>query len=195
MSSTRDLGIRSVPIVQQAINGRNRLSRLAKQFLKSGLRAMGNNIYETPIKEIMVRHVVTLDASDTIHDALGAMGENRVSAIPVVDSENRCVGILSTSDLVDMTRDVDDDVYQLDLIDSASQRFLLDKLAHTMGTESVQSYMSDAVTAISESTTLGEATKKMVREGIHHLPVVNDREELVGIVSTMDILAAFADAA
>ncbi len=155
---------------------------------------MRAKVYDTPIKEIMSRHVVTLDAADTIHDALNAMGENRVSAIPVVDSKNRCVGILSTSDLVDMTRDVDDEVYQLDFIDPASQRFLLDKLAHTMGTESVQSYMSDAVTAISQESSLGEATRKMVREGIHHLPVVNDDDELVGIVSTMDLLAAFADA-
>ncbi len=155
---------------------------------------MRPKVFDTPVKEIMSRHVVTLDASDTIHDALSAMGENRVSAIPVVDQKNHCVGILSTSDLVDMTRDVDDEVYQLDFIDPTSQRFLLDKLAHTMGTESVQSYMSDAVTAISDDSALADATQKMVREGIHHLPVINAKGELVGILSTMDLLAAFADA-
>ena len=156
---------------------------------------MRTKIYDTPIKDIMSSHVVTLDAGDTIHDALNVMGENRVSAVPVVDKRNHCVGILSTSDLVDMTRDVDDDVHQMDYIDPASQRFILEKLAHTLGNEPVQSYMSDVVMAIPDDCTVADAAKQMVREGIHHMPVINAKEELVGIVSTMDVLAAFADAA
>lgn len=153
------------------------------------------NIYDRKIKDIMSRDVVTLSAGDTIHDALVLMGENRVSALPVVDRHNHCVGILSTSDLVDMTRDVDDDLYHLDLVDPTSRRFLLDKLAHSMGAETVQSFMSETVATVEPNTTIARATREMLRNRVHHLPVVDDNNHLLGIISTMDVLAEFADAA
>lgn len=154
-----------------------------------------SNIYERRIKDIMSSDVVSLRVDDTIHAALGLMGENRVSALPVVDKQHRCVGILSTSDLVDMTRDVDDDLYHLDLVDPTSRRFLLEKLAHSMGAEPVQSFMSEAVNTVGLETTLGYAARLMLRNQVHHLPVVDDQDQLIGIISTMDVLGEFADAA
>lgn len=154
-----------------------------------------HDIYKRSIKNIMNRDVVTVGAGDTIHEALTAMGENRVSTLPVVDSKNHCIGILSTADLIDMTRDVDDDIYQLDLVDPSSRRFLMDKLMHSMGSESVQSFMSETVATVTPETSIAEATRKMVRNQVHHLPVVDDQGVLVGILSTMDVLAEFADSA
>jgi len=156
---------------------------------------MDDSIYKHRVKDIMSRDVVTISAGDTIHDALALMGENRVSALPVVDRKNHVVGILSTSDLVDMTRDVDDDLYQLDLVDPTTRRFLLDKLAHSMGSETVQSFMSESVATIDEEATIAKATREMLRNRIHHLPVVDAHDQLIGIVSTIDILSEFADAA
>lgn len=156
---------------------------------------MDDSIYKHRVKDIMSRDVVTVSAGDTIHEALTLMGENRVSALPVVDRKNHVVGILSTSDLVDMTRDVDDDLYQLDLVDPTSRRFLLDKLAHSMGSETVQSFMSESVTTIDEEATLATATREMLRNRIHHLPVVDAQDQLIGIISTIDILSEFADGA
>ena len=153
------------------------------------------DIYKRRVKDIMSRDVVTINAADTIHEALTLMGENRVSALPVVDNHNNCVGILSTSDLVDMTRDVDDDVYQLEFVDPTTRRFLLDKLTHSMGSETVQSFMSEAVATIDAETTIGRATREMLRNHIHHLPIVDIHDHLIGIISTMDILAEFADGA
>ncbi|QEG39800.1 CBS domain-containing protein [Roseimaritima ulvae] len=154
-----------------------------------------SSIYARRIKDVMSSDVVTLRVNDTVHSALVLMGENRVSALPVVDKQNRCVGILSTSDLVDMTRDVDDDLYHLDLVDPTSRRFLLDKLAHSMGAEPVQSFMSEAVNTVGADTTLGHAARLMLHNQVHHLPVIDDQEQLIGIISTMDVLAEFADAA
>lgn len=156
---------------------------------------MNADIYSRRVKDVMSREVVAINAGDTIHEALALMGENRVSALPVVNSKNQCVGILSTSDLVDMTRDVDDDLYQLEFVDPTSRRFLLDKLAHSMGGETVQSFMSEAVATIEPNTTIGKASREMLRNRVHHLPVVDEHERVVGIVSTMDILGEFADAA
>jgi CBS domain-containing protein len=153
-----------------------------------------NSVYGRLVKEIMNRDVVTINAAETIHDALKLMEQNRVSTLPVVDNDDHCVGILSSTDLVDMTRDVDDDIYELSDADASNSRFILDKLIHSMGGESIQSFMSEKVETVHAGTSIGVATKKMVRAKIHHLPVVDDQDRLVGIVSTMDVLAEFADA-
>lgn len=153
------------------------------------------DIYVRLVKDIMISDVVTIDVSATIHDALSQMGENRVSVLPVVDKQGKCVGILSTSDLVDMTRDVDEDLYIFDMVDPSTQRFLLDKLVHSMGSEPIQSYMSEIVASVDLHTTIGRATREMLENRVHHLPVINEHGELAGIVSTMDILAEFVDCA
>ncbi|MDF1840032.1 MAG: CBS domain-containing protein [Rubripirellula sp.] len=153
------------------------------------------DIYSQRVKDIMSRDVVTVRAGDTIHEALTLMGENRVSALPVVDNQDHCVGILSTSDLVDMTRDIDDDILHLDLVDPSSKRFLLDRLTHSLGNESVQSFMSEMVATVGLETSIGTATREMLRNRIHHLPVVDENARLMGILSTLDILGEVADAA
>lgn len=156
---------------------------------------MGEEVYKKRVREFVTRDTVTLNAEDTIHEALELMGENRVSALPVVDKKNRCVGILSTTDLVDMTRDTEEDLKELDLVDVTTKRFLVDKLAHSMGNEKVQTFMSESVVTVGMETLIGRATREMLRNHVHHLPVVDHDDHLIGIISTMDILCEFADAA
>ena len=60
---------------------------------------MTRSIYDRKVSDIMTRDVVTIEAGGTVHEALALMGENRVSAIPVIDRKGRCVGILSATDL------------------------------------------------------------------------------------------------
>jgi CBS domain-containing protein len=145
------------------------------------------------VKDIMSRDVVTLSESDKIHDALELLVSNRVSALPVVDKRNHCIGILSTTDLVDFTRDVDDDLHRVDEFDPSSRRWLVDKLLRTVGHEPVGSYMTEDVATVSLESSLAKAAHEMVRNRVHHLPVVDHNGHLAGIISTMDILAEFAD--
>lgn len=153
------------------------------------------SIYQHRVSDVVTRDVVALVLGDSVHDALNVMCDNRVSAMPVVDGHDRCVGILSIADLIDMVREIDDDLYYLDHIDSTSRRFLLDKLAATMGHEKVVDFMTEAVTTVSLDTSIGQVTREMLRNRVHHLPVVHENGKLAGIVSTMDVLAEFADAA
>lgn len=155
---------------------------------------MSNSIYDRKVGDIMTRDLVTMGAAGTIHEALELMGENRVSALPIVDRRGACVGILSTSDLVDITREVDQDVYDLDYVDPTSGRFLLDRLAHSLGNEPIESFMSETLTTVTPETSIATAAKKILKARVHHLPVLDQQDRLVGIVSSIDILAAFAEA-
>ncbi|MEE2936052.1 MAG: CBS domain-containing protein [Planctomycetota bacterium] len=139
--------------------------------------------------------VVTVRARETIHEALTLMGENCFSALPVVDNQDHCGGILSTSDLVDLTREIDDAISHLDLVAPSSKRCLLDRLTHSLGYESVQSFMSEMFTTVGLETPIGTATCEMLRNRIHHLPVVDESAQLMGTLSPLDILGEVAEAA
>ena len=54
--------------------------------------------------------------------------------------------------------------------------------------------MSDSVVTVGLETSIQKAAQEMLRNHVHHLPVVDTEDRLIGIISTMDILAAFADA-
>ena len=51
------------------------------------------------------------------------------------------------------------------------------------------------MTTVDVETTIGKATREMLRNQVHHLPIVDIHDHLIGIISTMDILAELADAA
>lgn len=152
-----------------------------------------NNKPLPKVKDVMSRDVVTLSINDKIHDALELIVSNRVSALPVVDKRRNCVGIISTTDLVDFTKDVDEDIQHFDEFDASSRKWLVQKLLRAIGEEHVGSYMTGDVATISLEAPLAKAAHEMVRNRVHHLPVVDHAGRLTGIISTMDVLAEYAD--
>jgi signal-transduction protein with cAMP-binding, CBS, and nucleotidyltransferase domain len=73
---------------------------------------------------------------------------------------------------------------------------LTEKLSESgLQTQKVQELMTDNVISVTTEDTLVHAAAEMVRSRVHRLMVVDNEKRLLGIVSTMDILAAFADGA
>ena len=156
---------------------------------------MSNNVYEKRVKDVMSRHLVTIDASESVHEALQLMAENKVAALPVVDRQGHCVGLISTSDLIDVTRDLDTALDELEKSDEVLLGQLVAKIGDGVGHQSVMELMSESVVSAGPDTLLSEAASQMLREKIHRLPVVDENDRLLGIVSTTDILTAFVDGA
>lgn len=141
----------------------------------------------------MSREVVRLSSDDTIHEALELLISNRVSALPVVDKKEHCIGILSTTDLIEFTRDVDAEFEAFNQLAPSSRSWFVESLTSSIGHESVGTYMSEDVETIELEAKLTKAAQVMSRNQVHHLPVVDHHNRLVGIISTMDILAEYAD--
>ena len=51
--------------------------------------------------------------------------------------------------------------------------------------------MSPVVLSVHESCNIGQAAALMAFEGVHRLPVVGDLGEVVGILSSLDVLRWF----
>ena len=147
------------------------------------------------VGDIMSKEVVYVDCADTVQEALNLMVENRIAALPVVNSRLHCVGMLSTSDLVGIARDLSEDLLHLDEITSLTGGWLVNKLGEEFGDKRLEDLMTAGVETIEREATVGKAAREMLRHHVHRLPVVDQGGRLLGIVSTMDILAVLAEGA
>jgi CBS domain-containing protein len=141
----------------------------------------------------MSRDVVTIDAKDGVQDALDLMVENKVSALPVVDQQGRCVGILSASDFVDVAYELDEG---LDGVEHQSEiwwNMFVKNVSQDVGQQSVMDLMTENVAFVGPDELLVHAAGIMLRERVHRLPVLNDQRRLLGIISTTDVLKAFVE--
>ena len=144
------------------------------------------------VRDVMSKDVVYVDCHDEVHEALDLMVENRVNALPVVNGKLKCVGMISTSDLVDIAREVNEDLLHLDELSSFQDAWLIEKLRQEFGETSLKTIMSQNVESIGPEATVNEAAQDMLRHNVHRLPVVDADGRLLGIVSTMDILRVLA---
>lgn len=144
------------------------------------------------VKDAMSSVVISVGPDDTIHEALGLMAQYRVTVLPVTDGRDRCIGILSTSDLIDPTRELEEELHDVDRVSEQFRQWLVEKLTQdNMGQQKVRELMTGSVAAVNRETPILEATGEMLRHRVHHLPVVDENQKLLGIVSTMDLLSVF----
>ena len=61
--------------------------------------AKGQDAKSTKVEAVMTRQVVTCQAEDDIAKALDAMAEHQLRRIPIVDNDNRIVGIIAQADV------------------------------------------------------------------------------------------------
>jgi len=157
---------------------------------------MSTDPYRRCVHDIMSNDVLSVHPEDTIHTALATLVEKRISALPVIDAEHCCVGILSATDLVSMTREMVEELSDPTQINSVLTKWLNHSLMEN-GTDhrKVSSMMTTEVIFVSPETSLVESSCKMLDNRVHRLPVLDAERHLVGIVSTMDILRAFSEGA
>jgi CBS domain-containing protein len=148
---------------------------------------------KTPLKDVITRDVVYVNPQDTVREALEVMVENRVSAMPVLDARNHCVGVISVTDIIGMTKELSDELDALSDAGRLDHDALVDDLEHAdMLTELVKERMSAEVISVHVECTIQDAAQQMLRNHVHRLVVLDKNEYVVGVVSTMDLLAAFA---
>lgn len=135
------------------------------------------------VQDVMTHSTTTVELETTIKHATELLAAHQISSLPVLDADGRLAGIVSEADLI---RDAfpRDPRSQLTLIegeDEPPMRFVSD-------------VMTAHVIAAHEGTDVAEAVDLMTSSGIKCLPVVDDRGNLVGILSRSDLVRVRARA-
>ncbi len=140
--------------------------------------------------DVMVRDVITIGPDDSVAEAARLIAENDVSALPVVDDDDRLVGVISEADLlrrVEIGTSVHHPWWVEAVTPSAS---LAAEFAKQHG-KRVAEVMSENVITATEDTPLEDIAAILERNRIKRVPIVRDGE-LVGIVSRSNLVQALA---
>src|SRR6476660_9196969 len=116
-------------------------------------------LMQAHVRTLMDGHLVTVGPEDSLADVARALAAHDMGAIPVVDRDHRLLGLVSTSDLVNLLHD--------------RQTFDGKVARDAMTTEPI---------SIDEFATADEAIGVMRNALIHNLPVVREGR-LVGMVT------------
>lgn len=148
------------------------------------------------VKDVLSKDLVAVSADDTLHDAIELMTENRVTSLPVLNGQGKCIGVLSAADLIELSRELQDELRDYGREKNISHEWVLDKLdEHDMTRRTVSEVMTREVATISHEKRLTDAASAMLRHRVHHLPVVDGDGKMLGIISTMDLLSVLAESA
>ncbi len=147
---------------------------------------------ELTVGDYMSRGAITIDDSEKVITAIRKMEENKLSVVPAVDGQGKIVGILSSTDLIEMIYVVQSELSALPLVSEKMQKRLLRLLTERGDTSYVRDVMKSPVETIVESANLVVAARKMDDSGYHHLPVVDENDRPIGMLSTSDFVRAFA---
>lgn len=108
----------------------------------------------------MISDPVTLSKNHTLGEAKETMARYKISGLPVVDEENNLIGIITNRDVK----------YQEDLSV---------KVEHLMTKENLITSHKD--------TNLEEAKKILLENRVEKLPIVDEKNKLVGLITIKDI--------
>ena len=116
------------------------------------------------VKHIMIQDVVTAKPNITVKDAVRTLQEKHVGSIVITDNNEKCMGIFTERDAI---RIIASDV--------------------PLGTP-IEQVMTKNVATVGEEASLEEARRLIISHGIRHLPVVDSKGELAGLLSVRKLL-------
>jgi acetoin utilization protein AcuB len=133
------------------------------------------------VGSIAQRDVVSAKPEATVRDAILTLEGLDVRHLPIVTEEGELVGMISDRDLRE---------YRLPILEELDDPAKADDLLDTP----LSQLMSGNVVSIDSFESLRTAVDLMIEYGVGALPVMDpDREELVGILSYVDVLRAVKD--
>jgi len=128
------------------------------------------------VRELMQRDVKTVDREATVNDAVVALTDAHISALPVVDAAGRMVGVISSTDVL---------TSEAEARDAVEREALFDQMM-------VRDIMTPRPLTISPDAEIKEAAQQMLYADIHRL-FVTQGGQVIGVISTTDIVRAVAN--
>ncbi|MDN3028969.1 CBS domain-containing protein [Streptomyces sp. S.PB5] len=142
------------------------------------------------IKDVMTHEVVRTGRETPFKQVARLLSEHRISGLPVIDDGEKVVGVISETDLLQHQAQQDEGY--------GRRHARLPKLTHSARITAAKAHAGTAehlmtrpaVTATAEQY-VTEAAQTMREHGVERLPVVDDKDRLVGIVTRGDLLRVY----
>jgi CBS domain-containing protein/nitrate reductase NapAB chaperone NapD len=138
------------------------------------------------VADVMTTDVVFVSGSATFHQIAEIFGERGVSAVPVV-VDGRVAGVVSEADLLKKMEFADGEDDRDGLFEKRSHRVA----RHKANARLARDLMTEPAVTVTTGTSVVAAARLMDATRVKRLPVLDEHETLVGIVSRHDLVKVF----
>ncbi|MDT8451305.1 MAG: CBS domain-containing protein [Gammaproteobacteria bacterium] len=144
-----------------------------------------------PVEKIMMQPVTTVQANCSLSEAAHLLVTLKISGLPVVDKDNRLVGIITEADFLHAlgmpSRHPDHSLWQT--LESMFNHHL--EVREFEGR--VADLMVSKVITVSPQQTLHQALEVMKQHKIRRLVVCDEARHVVGLITRSDLVRVFFD--
>jgi CBS domain-containing protein len=135
------------------------------------------------VREVMNTGPVTVRPETAVKEALRLLDEHAITSMPVVQQDGRIVGVVSEADLVRDSLPQDGRTHLLPVAGDPSLRVRASTTAEVMNRHPV---------TVAGDLDLAEAVDLMTSTSVKSVPVVDDADRVVGMLSRRDVVHLLA---
>ncbi len=137
------------------------------------------------VKDVMSTHVIAARESAPYKELAVMLRDQRVSAFPVIDDDNKVIGIVSESDL--LTKEA-----LQGTVPRTLQSLTHPRLRAQVNALTAADLMSRPAVTIGPDEPVARAARLMYDRQVKRLPVTSDDGTLIGIVTRSDVLSVYS---
>ena len=137
------------------------------------------------VDDLMTRDVTSVQADTPFKEIAGILAEQEISAVPVLDGSDRLIGLVSEADLLRREAAQAEPEGRGPAPRSASE------FEPGVAAATAKDVMSSPVHTAHSGWSIVEAARAMRQHGVKRLPVVDDMDHVIGMVSRRDLLLVF----
>ncbi len=150
---------------------------LEEIMVRAQLNSQRRQWGETRCADIMSRDVVSIAASDSVDEAWSRLERHRIKALPVLDERGQLTGIVSLHDFF--------------IGQSAPLPARLPRLSTA---RRVGDIMTRRVRTARPEQSIADLVRSFSDGGLHHMPVIDETNHVVGMITQSDLVAALFQA-
>ncbi len=130
------------------------------------------------VKDVMTKDVICTESDASISRLIDIMKANNIHRVPVVDHNKKLVGLITEGTISENGGGM-------------ATSLSIYELNYLMSKTKVETVMVKNVITVKDYDLVETATERMLTNDIGCLPVVNDDNEVVGIVTQNDVFSTF----
>jgi CBS-domain-containing membrane protein len=136
------------------------------------------------VKDVMSTHVIAVRQIASYKEMAAMLHSQRLSAFPVIDDDNKVIGVVSETDL--LTKEALEGS-----VPRTVQGLTRQRVRSQVNGVTAADLMTQPAVTIGPDETVTSAARLMYNRRVKRLPVVNDDGKLIGIVTRSDVLTVY----
>ena len=142
------------------------------------------------VGEVMTREVIDARRETPLKDLARLLDRHRISGVPVVDHDDKVLGVISETDLMRRraAQCADRPVRRFRV---ATLRRSVRRAAAVARATTAEDLMTSPAITVHPEQRVADAARVMERHGVERLPVVDEEDRLIGIATRRDLLRVF----